>query len=501
MDYKHGDNWAIWEFRAEGTGYPDSEVYNRIEHYPWPDHHPPPFALIPSIVASIRNWLKGPESKDGRVAVVHCKAGKGRSGTVATSYLISEEDWSVEEAMQRFTERRMRSGFGPGLSIPSQIRWLKYVDWWAKHDKIYVERAIEVVEIHVWGLRDGVKVAVEGYVDKGKLIKCFHTFSREERMIMDQSDSDLPESTLDTPIADKKSLPLRQTMSAPAEPDSSSDISTKLPKSNTSDVTGAAAALFRPNAKVVVPTSDVNIDFERRNKAKYGLTMVTAVAHVWFNAYFESLCSEPKSNADQPNGSVSQSTQPSDPKNPPSSGVFSIEWDAMDGIKGSSRKGKRAFDRISVVWRAASSTEPSTSTTETNVKVTPPKLITEPRPGEPVEQTGPANADASSRLLSPDAPKLAKNLGLRIESPQSTDISRSSSPVSTDVEGVSDDVAEKGIQPFFSGGKNKSQDANDAAPVEDGSVVDKKNGADTHSQEDHQKQSQQDSASAKQSKG
>ena len=95
LDSKHGENWAIWEFRAEGTGYPDEEVYNRIRHYPWPDHHPPPFSLIPLIMASMRNWLKGKDA-DGkeRVAVVHCKAGKGRSGTVSASYLISEEGWT-----------------------------------------------------------------------------------------------------------------------------------------------------------------------------------------------------------------------------------------------------------------------------------------------------------------------------------------------------------------------------------------------------------------------
>ena len=77
LDSKHGAEWAIWEFRAEGTGYPDEEVYGRVRHYPWPDHHPPPFALIPLIVGSMKNWL---HEKEGRVVVVHCKAGKGRSG-------------------------------------------------------------------------------------------------------------------------------------------------------------------------------------------------------------------------------------------------------------------------------------------------------------------------------------------------------------------------------------------------------------------------------------
>jgi len=70
LEAKHGDNWAVWEFRAEGAGYKDEDFRNRIFHAPFPDHHPPPFALIPRIVASMRNHLKRDERN---VAVVHCK--------------------------------------------------------------------------------------------------------------------------------------------------------------------------------------------------------------------------------------------------------------------------------------------------------------------------------------------------------------------------------------------------------------------------------------------
>ena len=31
LDSKHNAEWAIWEFRAEGTGYPDEEVYGRVD--------------------------------------------------------------------------------------------------------------------------------------------------------------------------------------------------------------------------------------------------------------------------------------------------------------------------------------------------------------------------------------------------------------------------------------------------------------------------------------
>ncbi|KAL8724667.1 MAG: hypothetical protein Q9181_006727 [Wetmoreana brouardii] len=389
LDYKHGARWTIWEFRAEGTGYPDSEVYGRIRHYPWPDHHPPPFALIPNIMASMRDWLKGPDSNVGRVVVVHCKAGKGRSGTAACSYLISEERWTVDDALLRFTARRMRSGFGAGVSIPSQLRWISYVDRWTKHRKIYAERQVEVVEVHVWGLRDGVKVAIEGFVDEGRTIKNFHTFNRHERIIVEGQD---PTSSVSSPIYNKEtSLPLSDNKFQ-----SSSESGNNPPTSSGLEV-GGNAVIFRPTIPVILPSNDINIDLERRNKAAYGWTMVTSVAHVWFNTFFEGQGPENDGNAT-------------------SNGVFEIGWDAMDGIKGSARKGTRALDRLAVVWRAVDS--------QTTGQPILAQLITEPKEGEPVPE--PKAADWRNAKHS-NLTAVGKELGLRVESPVSTGVSKASS--------------------------------------------------------------------------
>ncbi|KAF2817379.1 uncharacterized protein BDZ99DRAFT_505118 [Mytilinidion resinicola] len=399
LDYKHKDNWAIWEFRAEGTGYPDSEVYGRVYHYPFPDHHPPPFALIPHIMASMRNWLHGNED---RVVVVHCKAGKGRSGTASCSYLISEEGWKVEDALKRFTERRMRPGFGAGVSIPSQLRWVTYVDRWAKHGKVYVERQVEVLEVHVWGLRDGVKISVEGFVDEGKTIKTFHTFSSKEReLVRGEIEQSAGLASVVAEVMGKGNGKDKKEKEKEKERKSSSALAEGNQKSNVQALRGAQTfpagidgqssssedekdapreedetetggdVVFRPTKRVVLPTNDMNIDVERRNKAAYGLTMVTSVAHVWFNAYFEG------------NGCESGGK-------PEDSGVFEMHWDKMDGIKGSSRKGTRAFDRCAVVWKA---------------------LPEEEQP--PVESTDPSEG---------------KDLGLRKETPMgsSSDVSTAS---------------------------------------------------------------------------
>jgi protein-tyrosine phosphatase len=419
LDKKHGEDWSIFEFRAEGTGYPDSEVYNRIHHFPWPDHHPPPFAIVPNLMAAMRNWIQrldepeAAETKKKRVAVVHCKAGKGRSGTTACSYLISEEGWDRHEALQRFTARRMRTGFGNGVSIPSQLRWVGYVDRWTnKMSKKYIERPVEILEVHVDGLRDGVKVAIEGYEDNGRRIQNFHIFNREEKTVVE--DGNAPESTTyRTTKLDAK----KDTLSSPVE---------NTPQSSTHALSAATAAntqavILRPMKSVILPTSDINIDFERRNQASMGMSLVTSIAHVWFNAFFEG------------------GYEGND------SGVFEIEWEAMDGIKGSIRKGSKAIDRLKVVWRYAKSDGLALE-----------KTITQPQRGEPVPEGEPADWKGENpnpedekgakhsdgvtsgrpggamltmgAMVNAGASSLTKELGLREQSPESHGVSRAQSP-------------------------------------------------------------------------
>ncbi|PTB64872.1 phosphatases II [Trichoderma citrinoviride] len=542
LDAKHGKDWAIWEFRAEGTGYPDEAVYNRIWHYPWPDHHPPPFRLIPMIMASMRNWLHGGDPQNAhkeqdktgqdmteqgkteqseteqpsssstpatgsnteaaattpaksqrnpnRVVVVHCKAGKGRSGTASCSYLIAEEGWKAEDALARFTQRRMRPQFGAGVSIPSQLRYVGYVDRWTKGGKKYVDRPVEIVEIHVWGLRNGVKMDVEAFADEGKRIESLHTFTKDERVVVegdapeggglseiiwdlagystqrekapeaaefadaannevkkkdsfDPTPSPRPsESSMESLIRRKSAKligkvsppgshskvdKLRAMLSveppAPTPTTGPPEVRTEAPDETEP---GGKAVIFKPKQPVRVPNSDVNISVERRNRThkSMGLTMVTAVAYVWFNAFFEGNGPEQQGIAD-------------------SHGTFEIEWDAMDGVKGSSRKGMRAFDRMTVVWRFPDSGEPTAG-----------EQIVEPKEGEPVPQSKAADWKGTH---SPKSAAAEKDLGLRQQSPMSVDISRASSIKSAEGvasqgqgqgqnEGVNADEVSKGLK-------------------------------------------------------
>jgi protein-tyrosine phosphatase len=375
-------------------------------------------------MASMRNWLHGNEEQEKhsadklkrRVAVVHCKAGKGRSGTVACSYLISQEGWGRSEALKRFTERRMRAGFGEGVSIPSQLRYVRYVDEWTnKMNKQYVERPVEIVELHVWGLRDGVKVAVDSYIEDGRRIKCFHTFTREEKVIIETGNlKGDPSQLTDTS--------LEKDVDAPPNGVSNTSKSQSAFSFGNNWAFNVSTVIFKPSSPLILPTSDINVDFERRNNANLtGWTMVTSLAHVWFNAYFES-------------GHTGVD-----------SGIFEIDWEAMDGIKGSAKKGIKALDKLKVVWRYPTQGGKPLG-----------KVITEPAKGEPVpepeaadwageevtDETAEGQAKKSDGVTSGrqggvaltmgatvavGAESLTKELGLRKETPESTNISRANS--------------------------------------------------------------------------
>eukprot|EP01122_Echinamoeba_exundans_P006161 TRINITY_DN1684_c0_g1_i1.p1 TRINITY_DN1684_c0_g1~~TRINITY_DN1684_c0_g1_i1.p1 ORF type:complete len:264 (-),score=34.23 TRINITY_DN1684_c0_g1_i1:48-839(-) len=83
--------------------------------------------LLHQIVVTIDEWLRQDEQN---VAVVHCKAGKGRTGTVIASYLLHcGIALTPEEALQLFAKRRFYS-YGlertAGVDMPSQVRAVHY---------------------------------------------------------------------------------------------------------------------------------------------------------------------------------------------------------------------------------------------------------------------------------------------------------------------------------------------------------------------------------------
>ncbi|KAM0791038.1 hypothetical protein ACM66B_004334 [Microbotryomycetes sp. NB124-2] len=136
--------------------YDADEFPGLVRRSPWPDHYPPPLSLLPVMVNRIHQFM---DQSEDNVLIIHCKAGKGRSGTCALSYLLSqpglpsapaipgseaidprpvtpqrEKPMTTQDKLDFLfdfhTSRRMAPGTSSrGVSISSQRRWLRY---WAR---------------------------------------------------------------------------------------------------------------------------------------------------------------------------------------------------------------------------------------------------------------------------------------------------------------------------------------------------------------------------------
>ena len=121
LDWKHGNKYLLVNLCSERTALPD-KFDGRWITWPFNDHNPCPLAMLGLICESVKAWLD--DDPENRIAI-HCKAGKGRTGTVICALLlhlgICE---SATQSMKYYG--RQRTDDGKGVTIRSQQRYIKY---------------------------------------------------------------------------------------------------------------------------------------------------------------------------------------------------------------------------------------------------------------------------------------------------------------------------------------------------------------------------------------
>src|SRR5690606_20838890 len=74
---EHDTNFMVYNLSEKD--YNVAKLNNQVLDFGWPDHQAPPLTLLFVITTAIHAWQRsGPEN----VCIVHCKGGKGRTGTV-----------------------------------------------------------------------------------------------------------------------------------------------------------------------------------------------------------------------------------------------------------------------------------------------------------------------------------------------------------------------------------------------------------------------------------
>lgn len=291
-------HWHIWNLRGEGVGYNDKVVDGNWSHHPFPDHMPPTIELIDRIVKEIYQFLS---SSSKNVALIHCKEGKGRSGTICCSYLMYEAKLkgiylSPEEAVDMFTKHRMRRYFGEGISIKSQLRFLHY--W-----KRYLQFAKEMqINFGVYNLGSSVP-----YSEQNSVVTKITIFRPSLLLVLSKLQLSSYVETANglqvVPITDRK---------------------LKFPSIQSSTCYYEVAL----NIPISKNLKNIMVSFKKQ----------ICFSYLWFNVYFETLGS-----ANRPLPTIECDSII------PCRRIFN--WSDFDGYKGTqNKKMPRLFDRLEVQW-------------------------------------------------------------------------------------------------------------------------------------------------------
>lgn len=135
--------FKIYNLCSESQSFRHSTNLN-VAQYGWIDHEPPPFSLLITLTDDMLAYLS--KNTTNGIAV-HCKAGKGRTGTAASAFLLASRFvQSTDDALDAFGSKRFG---GQGVTIASQKRYVKYYQMYLENERTYNPRAIVLTKIEI----------------------------------------------------------------------------------------------------------------------------------------------------------------------------------------------------------------------------------------------------------------------------------------------------------------------------------------------------------------
>uniref|UniRef100_A0A8D0H9A6 Phosphatidylinositol-3,4,5-trisphosphate 3-phosphatase n=1 Tax=Sphenodon punctatus TaxID=8508 RepID=A0A8D0H9A6_SPHPU len=96
LDTKHKDHYKVYNLCSE-KGYDPKYFHYRVERIFIDDHNVPALENMLKFTADVREWMKQDERN---IIAIHCKGGKGRTGTMVCTWLIDSDQF--ESAKNRY---------------------------------------------------------------------------------------------------------------------------------------------------------------------------------------------------------------------------------------------------------------------------------------------------------------------------------------------------------------------------------------------------------------
>ena len=119
---RHKNHYKVYNLCEEKT-YPKDTFYQQA-YYPFVDHEAPPISLLITFCQDAASFLA---ENVNNVVAIHCKAGKGRTGTFICCLMLHIKLLNTAEECLAYYGM-MRAGDGKGVTIPSQIRYVHYYE-------------------------------------------------------------------------------------------------------------------------------------------------------------------------------------------------------------------------------------------------------------------------------------------------------------------------------------------------------------------------------------
>ncbi|XP_073198815.1 phosphatidylinositol 3,4,5-trisphosphate 3-phosphatase TPTE2-like isoform X4 [Lepidochelys kempii] len=154
LDTKHKDHYTIYNLCSE-KGYDPVYFHYRVERVFIDDHNVPSLEDMLKFTANVRAWMKQDEKN---IIAIHCKGGKGRTGTMVCTWLIDSDQFeSAKESLDYFGERRTdksTSSKFQGVETPSQSRYVGYYEILKnKYNlKLPPERRLKIKNIKIYSI-------------------------------------------------------------------------------------------------------------------------------------------------------------------------------------------------------------------------------------------------------------------------------------------------------------------------------------------------------------
>ena len=122
FNVRHPNHHKVYNLCKE-KNYPKNTFYEQ-GYYPFPDHEAPPLNILMPFCEDAKKFL---DKDDKNVVAIHCKAGKGRTGTFICCLLLYLRIFDTADECMKYYGL-MRVGAEKGVTVPSQKRYIHYFE-------------------------------------------------------------------------------------------------------------------------------------------------------------------------------------------------------------------------------------------------------------------------------------------------------------------------------------------------------------------------------------